>query len=113
MFGIDPTSILSGGGPGIVGEQQAGKTGTPSDEAGQFVDTITSSTTDVWKEQFAKRGQQYTPPSTVLYEQYTGTRCGMGACQGRICGGALEVLRGWPRTSVRPPVSPTRMGHLG
>jgi NADPH-dependent 2,4-dienoyl-CoA reductase/sulfur reductase-like enzyme len=40
------------------------------------------------------------------------TRCGMGACQGRICGAAAGVLYGWTRTSVRPPIFPTDLGHL-
>ncbi|HVS16576.1 MAG TPA: FAD/NAD(P)-binding oxidoreductase [Thermoanaerobaculia bacterium] len=34
------------------------------------------------------------------------TRCGMGPCQGRVCGAALEVLRGWPRETPRPPLIP-------
>jgi NADPH-dependent 2,4-dienoyl-CoA reductase/sulfur reductase-like enzyme len=29
------------------------------------------------------------------------TRCGMGPCQGRVCGPALTFLRGWERDSVR------------
>lgn len=32
------------------------------------------------------------------------TRCGMGPCQGRICGPATEFLFGWKADSVRPPV---------
>jgi D-hydroxyproline dehydrogenase subunit alpha len=32
------------------------------------------------------------------------TRCGMGPCQGRICGAAVEFLFGWKVDSVRPPV---------
>lgn len=32
------------------------------------------------------------------------TRCGMGPCQGRICGPATEFLLGWRADSVRPPV---------
>ncbi len=32
------------------------------------------------------------------------TRCGMGPCQGRICGSAAEFLLGWKVDSVRPPV---------
>jgi NADPH-dependent 2,4-dienoyl-CoA reductase/sulfur reductase-like enzyme len=31
-------------------------------------------------------------------------RCGMGPCQGRICGPATEFLSGWGAESVRPPV---------
>jgi NADPH-dependent 2,4-dienoyl-CoA reductase/sulfur reductase-like enzyme len=34
------------------------------------------------------------------------TRAGMGPCQGRVCGAALSVLRGFPPDSVRPPLSP-------
>jgi len=40
------------------------------------------------------------------------TRCGMGPCQGRICGGAVEFLLGWQAESVRPPVLPARVGSL-
>jgi NADPH-dependent 2,4-dienoyl-CoA reductase/sulfur reductase-like enzyme len=40
------------------------------------------------------------------------TRCGMGPCQGRVCGGAVEFLFGWPAESVRPPVFPVRVGGL-
>src|SRR5678816_21251 len=36
------------------------------------------------------------------------TRCGMGPCQGRICGGALQFLVDWDADSVRPPVFPVR-----
>jgi NADPH-dependent 2,4-dienoyl-CoA reductase/sulfur reductase-like enzyme len=40
------------------------------------------------------------------------TRCGMGPCQGRVCGGALEFLRGWEVDSFRPPAIPCRLGSL-
>jgi NADPH-dependent 2,4-dienoyl-CoA reductase/sulfur reductase-like enzyme len=40
------------------------------------------------------------------------TRCGMGACQGRICGSAVEFLFGWNDRSVRPPIVPVRMENL-
>jgi NADPH-dependent 2,4-dienoyl-CoA reductase/sulfur reductase-like enzyme len=58
----------------------------------------------------------------VLYEQLRGrvswrdaklqTRCGMGPCQGRICGTATEFLFGWGMTSVRPPLFPVRLENL-
>jgi NADPH-dependent 2,4-dienoyl-CoA reductase/sulfur reductase-like enzyme len=41
------------------------------------------------------------------------TRCGMGPCQGRVCGPAIEFLLGWPPQLVRPPVFPARLGSLG
>jgi NADPH-dependent 2,4-dienoyl-CoA reductase/sulfur reductase-like enzyme len=40
------------------------------------------------------------------------TRCGMGPCQGRVCGPAAEFLLGWNPESVRPPVFPARVGSL-
>jgi NADPH-dependent 2,4-dienoyl-CoA reductase/sulfur reductase-like enzyme len=40
------------------------------------------------------------------------TRCGMGPCQGRVCGGAVEFLLGWKSESVRPPLFPARIGSL-
>jgi NADPH-dependent 2,4-dienoyl-CoA reductase/sulfur reductase-like enzyme len=40
------------------------------------------------------------------------TRCGMGPCQGRICGGAAEFLFDWQTESVRPPVFPARVRSL-
>lgn len=40
------------------------------------------------------------------------TRCGMGPCQGRVCGAAVEFLFGWQVTSVRPPVLPVRVESL-
>jgi NADPH-dependent 2,4-dienoyl-CoA reductase/sulfur reductase-like enzyme len=40
------------------------------------------------------------------------TRCGMGPCQGRICGPALQFLFGWTSDSVRPPILPTALANL-
>jgi NADPH-dependent 2,4-dienoyl-CoA reductase/sulfur reductase-like enzyme len=40
------------------------------------------------------------------------TRCGMGSCQGRICGSATEYLFGWKNESVRPPIFPVKLENL-
>ncbi|MDR3098785.1 MAG: FAD-dependent oxidoreductase [Paraburkholderia sp.] len=43
------------------------------------------------------------------------TRCGMGPCQGKICGEAAAFCFGWPRSGAggqRPPFSPARIGTL-
>jgi NADPH-dependent 2,4-dienoyl-CoA reductase/sulfur reductase-like enzyme len=40
------------------------------------------------------------------------TRCGMGPCQGRICGPATDFLFRWKPDSVRPPVFPVRVSSL-
>lgn len=41
------------------------------------------------------------------------TRCGMGSCQGRICGPAVQSLFGWRPTSVRPPIFPVPISAFG
>jgi NADPH-dependent 2,4-dienoyl-CoA reductase/sulfur reductase-like enzyme len=40
------------------------------------------------------------------------TRCGMGPCQGRICGSAAEFLLGWNADSVRTPIFPALLSSL-
>lgn len=43
------------------------------------------------------------------------TRCGMGACQGQICGTAAAFCFGWapePAQALRAPFAPTRIGTL-
>jgi predicted metalloprotease len=80
VFDIDPQQMMSiVGGAGGAAPVQEGQRGAPADEAGQFVDVIETSTTDVWTAIFAASGQKYQPPAaTVLYEQATGTKCGTG-----------------------------------
>ncbi len=40
------------------------------------------------------------------------TRCGMGPCQGRICGPAAKFLFNWTPDSVRPPIFPISLTSL-
>jgi NADPH-dependent 2,4-dienoyl-CoA reductase/sulfur reductase-like enzyme len=40
------------------------------------------------------------------------SRCGMGACQGRICGTATRELLGWPLPEPRIPLAPARIETL-
>ncbi|UQN08106.1 FAD-dependent oxidoreductase (plasmid) [Deinococcus sp. QL22] len=40
------------------------------------------------------------------------TRCGMGTCQGRICGPATATLYGWTFSGVRPPLTPVPIADL-
>lgn len=40
------------------------------------------------------------------------SRCGMGRCQGRVCGGAMEFLRGWRPAVMKPPVFPARVATM-
>jgi NADPH-dependent 2,4-dienoyl-CoA reductase/sulfur reductase-like enzyme len=40
------------------------------------------------------------------------SRCGMGPCQGRVCGAAAKILFGWNVDWNRPPVFPVRCSSL-
>ncbi|SFB77221.1 NADPH-dependent 2,4-dienoyl-CoA reductase, sulfur reductase [Polaromonas sp. OV174] len=40
------------------------------------------------------------------------SRCGMGACQGRVCGAAAQFLYGWEAPVPRSPLSPARIATL-
>jgi NADPH-dependent 2,4-dienoyl-CoA reductase/sulfur reductase-like enzyme len=40
------------------------------------------------------------------------TRCGMGPCQGRVCGPAVEFLTGWKPESIRPPAAAALVSEL-
>lgn len=51
-------------------------------------------------------------PFTSWREAKLQTRCGMGPCQGRVCGAAAEYLFGWKHSGVRPPALTARVGSL-
>ncbi|WP_296599378.1 neutral zinc metallopeptidase [Phenylobacterium sp.] len=76
VFGIDPSTtlgVVNGAAP--QAQQQEGVRGTPADQAGRFVDVISHNVDQVWEGQM--RG--YRPPDAiVLYDQSTGTGCGLG-----------------------------------
>lgn len=40
------------------------------------------------------------------------SRCGMGACQGRVCSAAAQALFGWTPPMPRTPLVPARVGTL-
>lgn len=40
------------------------------------------------------------------------TRCGMGPCQGRVCGAATQALFGWAPPAPRPPLGGARLSTL-
>ena len=75
FFGIDPSTTTQLASQfGGTGTQEAGRTGTPEDQAGQFVDVVGANINDVW----AANLQGYQAPRVVLYEQGTNTGCGFG-----------------------------------
>lgn len=51
-------------------------------------------------------------PRTNWTDAKLQTRCGMGPCQGRICGPALDAIFGWRNSSVRPPLFPVPVSAL-
>lgn len=40
------------------------------------------------------------------------TRCGMGPCQGRVCGPIVHTIFGWEPASIRPPIFPVPLDAL-
>ena len=80
VFGINPSTTLSAlSGSGTPAQQQEGVRGAPRDQAGQFVDVVATSVDDVWTQIFQREGRRYEPPAAVvLYDQATGTGCGLG-----------------------------------
>ena len=76
LFGIDPnltTQVATQLGVG-QGSSAEGNIGSPDDPAGQFVEVIQTSTTDVWSQLVPG----YEEPRVVIYEGGTGTGCGLG-----------------------------------
>ena len=49
---------------------------------------------------------------TTWREAKLHSRCGMGPCQGRVCGPGAEFLFGWKPDSVRPPIFPVAFESL-
>ena len=80
VFGVDPSTTLSVvGGGAAPAAQQEGVQGTPKDEAGRFVDVVSTNVDDVWRAVFRQSGQTYRPAEAiVLYDQSTSTGCGTG-----------------------------------
>jgi NADPH-dependent 2,4-dienoyl-CoA reductase/sulfur reductase-like enzyme len=82
------------------------RTFVPRDELRHAVtpDTIVCRCEDV---PFGALRAEWTMRQAKLY-----TRVGMGPCQGRVCGAALEFLHGWPADTVRLPVEPALLSSI-
>jgi uncharacterized protein len=79
FFGINPFAVMNVVNSYTPTVEQHGQVGAPGDRMGRFVDTILSSTTDVWRAEFQNMGKTYRPPNPlVLYTRATGTGCGLG-----------------------------------
>ncbi|MEO5566890.1 MAG: FAD/NAD(P)-binding oxidoreductase [Gemmatimonadaceae bacterium] len=51
-------------------------------------------------------------PSWTARQAKLYTRIGMGPCQGRVCGAAMQCIRGWEADTVRAPIQPVSISTL-
>jgi len=77
LLGVDPRALLQQ--TQVQTPQTQAPTGTPSDEAGEFVAVILGETEAVWEQEFQKRGQTYTPPHLVLFNGQVQSACGFAS----------------------------------
>jgi len=80
VFGINPLGLLGGGGtsPQVVPQvgTEVGRSGSPSDDGGQFVATVLADTEDTWNAVFSSAGETYREPTLVLFSASTSSACG-------------------------------------
>jgi uncharacterized protein len=74
--GQNPADLLQGGDPGSGVEQPSGPPAT--DKSSEFMRVVLGDTEDTWASLFRDMGQQYQPARMVLFENATGTACGLG-----------------------------------
>ncbi len=82
VFGINPLTLLGGGGPGAPTQQigQPAPAARPASESDRFVAKVLATTEDSWGKQFpAETGQEYRAPKLVLFSG--SVRSGCGAAQ--------------------------------
>src|SRR3954463_383223 len=84
-LGIDPFLLLNlvGGNQGgyeqpqrAPQQQEARRTGPPSDETGRFVARVLGSTEVQWKDIFTKDGLTYRAPKLIIFSGRTNSACG-------------------------------------
>ena len=76
FFGVDPRLIL-GLTEGVQNASQPEvQSGTPSDEAGQFMAAVLGETEDTWSAIFQANGSTYSPPTLVLFSDQVRSGCG-------------------------------------
>ena len=74
--GVDPSQILYPGGQQteMTAEEQAA-----DEERAKFVKVTLGYTEDVWNELFRQNGEQYQPPTLVLFRGNVQSACGVGS----------------------------------
>lgn len=80
VTGTNPLTLfqLAGGLSGGGGQAPAaeGRAGVPDDPQGQFVARVLGSTEDAWTRVFQQAGEQYRPPTLVLFDDAVQSACG-------------------------------------
>jgi len=82
-LGIDPrlliggAEMITGGNPQIQRQAPPTRSGTPSDQMGQFVAAVLGDTEDRWKEIFAASKQSYRTPKLRLFAGSVQSACGL------------------------------------
>ena len=85
--GINPLQLLDmlsrgdSGGPVVSAPQQPQSPAQreASDRKMAFISTVLAETEDTWGAIFANSGSRYTPPTLVLFEDYTQSGCGFSS----------------------------------
>ncbi len=81
-LGIDPRLVLGGlemvqgARPTASAPATPGRTGTPTDQQGQFVAAVLGDSEDRWSDIFAENGRRYERPRLVLFSGATRSACG-------------------------------------
>jgi hypothetical protein len=80
LFGVDPSRLLNGGGPGAPAEQSTGENTGPraDDPSFQFARKIIGSAEDVWTPLMRSKGVVFAPATLTVYDVETPTGCGEG-----------------------------------
>ncbi|HEY0626161.1 MAG TPA: neutral zinc metallopeptidase [Allosphingosinicella sp.] len=80
VFGINPMSLLGGGGQMVGGGSQVERTGADQacnmSETNKFSCQVLASTEDQWSRLFQAQGQQYRPASMDFYNRAGQSGCG-------------------------------------
>ena len=80
LLGGDPSQVLNQGGDADQSQTMPGAQAPdgpqPDDEAAKFTRVVLGSTEDVWTKILAEKGQQYRPPTLVLFRDRTQSGCG-------------------------------------
>jgi predicted metalloprotease len=94
FLGVDPTPLLQDATSVTVSQGPAPGPPPPGqDQLADFVSVVLADTEDVWGEIFAEGGQQYRPPTLVLFTDRVQSACGLaGAAVGPFYCSADEQI---------------------